>query len=218
LAARSSLTTEADVDAGQSAVLRDINADERRDGGVVVVQWPEEMRLLEHSVALGVPRLLVVADGTEPPEVTDTLEDWIRLSADERDRQARMATLRRRAGQGTMPVFDGRCRLGFGEAWAALSPIEYRLAAELVGKFRQIVSNQELTVSAWGDSPPRPNALRVHLTRLRRRIEPIGLEILTIRCQGHIMQESGLPRSLTGSWPVVGAHPDTGSSSAAQMK
>jgi two-component system OmpR family response regulator len=219
LGARSSLTTEADhVDTGRSAVLHDVNADERRDGGVVVVRWPEEMRLLEHSVALGMPRLLLVEDGTEPPEVTDTLEDWIRLSADDRDRQARMATLRRRAGQGVVPVFDGMCRLGFGEAWAPLSPIEYRLAAELVGKFRRIVSNKELTVSAWGDSPPRPNALRVHLTRLRRRLEPIGLEILTIRCQGHIMQESGSPRSLTGSWPVVGPPADPGSSLAAQME
>jgi two-component system OmpR family response regulator len=218
LAARSSLTSEADVDGGRSAVLRDVKADDRREGGVVVVRWPEEIRLLEHSVALGMPRLLVVEDGTEPPEVTDTLEDWIRLSADERERQARMATLRRRAGQGMVPIFDGRCRLGFGEAWAALSPIEYRLAAELVGKFRRIVSNKELTVSAWGDSPPRPNALRVHLTRLRRRLEPIGLVILTIRCQGHIMQESGSARSLTGSWPAVGAQPIPGSSLAAQME
>ena len=95
LAARSSLTTDADVDAGRSAVLRDMKTEERREGGVVVVRWPEEIRLLEHFVALGMPRLLVVADDTEPPEVTDTLEDWIRLSADDRDRQARMATLRR---------------------------------------------------------------------------------------------------------------------------
>ena len=218
MAARSSLTSEADVDAGRSAVLRDVSSDDRREGGVVVVRWPEEMRLLEHFVALGMPRLLVVEDGTEPPEVTDTLEDWIRLSADDRERQARMATLRRRAGQGMVPIFDGMCRLGFGEAWAALSPIEYRLAAELVGKFRRIVSNKELTVSAWGDSPPRPNALRVHLTRLRRRLEPIGLEILTIRCQGHIMQESGSPRSLTGSWPVIGPQPVLGSSLAAEME
>jgi hypothetical protein len=91
------------------------------------------------------PRLLVVDDGAKPPVVTDALEDWIRESADERDRQARVATLRRRAGQITVPVFDGMCRLGFGGAWAPLSPIEYRLAFELVQRFCRIVSNGELT-------------------------------------------------------------------------
>ncbi len=157
---------------------------------VAVLQWPEEAQLLEHFVALGLPRLLVIDDRAEPPVVTDTLEDWIRESADDRDREARVATLRRRGGHVIVPVFDGMSRLGFGGVWAALSPIEYRLATELVDHFRRIVSDKELTARAWADSPPQPNALRVHLTRLRRRLEPLGLEILTIRSQGHIMQES----------------------------
>jgi hypothetical protein len=167
---------------------------------VAVVQWPEEAGVLEHFVALGMPRLLVIDDAIDPPVVTDSLEDWIRQSADERDRQARMDTLRRRAGHIIVPVFDGVSRLGFGGAWAPLSPIEYRLAAELVDRFGRIVSDQDLTAKAWGDSPPQPNALRVHLTRLRHRLEPLGLEILAIRSHGHIMQPGSpaLPRRRVG--------------------
>lgn len=157
---------------------------------VAVVQWPEEARLLEHFVALGMPRLLVIDDRVDPPTVTDSLEDWIRQSADDRDRQARIDTLRRRAVHITVPAFDGMSRVGFGGVWAPLSPIEYRLAAELVDRFGRIVSDQDLTARVWGDSPPQPNALRVHLTRLRHRLEPLGLEILAIRSQGHLMQPS----------------------------
>ena len=32
-------------------------------------------------------------------------------------------------------------------------------------------------------------ALRVHLTRLRKEIVPLGLEIATVRGFGHVMQE-----------------------------
>jgi hypothetical protein len=37
---------------------------------------------------------------------------------------------------------------------------------------------------------------------LRRRVEPIGLEILTIRSRGHVMQEAGTTRPPSGAWPT----------------
>ena len=36
----------------------------------------------------------------------------------------------------------------------------------------------------------RDAALRVHLTRLRKEIAPLGLEIATVRGFGHVMQET----------------------------
>ncbi len=207
VAARNARRTEAvEVAAQRPTGHPDIHADERGAAAVAVVQWPEEKRLLEHFVALGRPRLLVIDDRAEPPDVTDTLEDWVRESADERDRQARIDTLSRRAGQVMVPVFDGMCRLRFGDLWAPLSPIEYRLALEMVERFRRIVTNRDLAARAWGDSPPQPNALRVHLMRLRRRLKPLGLEILTIRGQGHVMQESGSRPSLPETWPALVAN------------
>jgi hypothetical protein len=42
--------------------------------------------------------------------------------------------------------------------------------------------------------------------RLRRRLKPVGLEILTIRGQGHIMQESASRPSLPEAWPALVAN------------
>jgi hypothetical protein len=165
---------------------------------VAVVKWPSERPLLEHLVGLGLPRLLLVAEDADPPYVDDLLEDWLRLPADDRDVQARLSSLRRRAGLGDAPVFDSACRLTYRGAWAPLSPIEYALATLLVERFGRLVSDEELVVRAWTGSPPGGAALRVHLTRLRRRIAPVGLEIRTIRSRGHVMQATTADHAFAG--------------------
>lgn len=174
------------------------------DGGaaIALVRWPQDAEMLDRLGTFGHPRLLLVDPDADPPVVTDLLEDWIRLPADDRDIQTRVASLRRRVGQQRIPVFDGACRVGFGGGWAPLSPIEYSLASVLVERFGYLVADKDLSTRAWGDATPRSAALRVHLTRLRRRVEPIGLEILTIRAHGHVMQEAGTTRPPGGSWPT----------------
>jgi hypothetical protein len=180
-----------------------LSAAAQSDGGptIAIVRWPQDAEILERLGTLGHPRLLLVDQDAEPPVVTDLLEDWIRLPADDRDIQTRVASLRRRVGHHRIPMFDGECRVGFRDGWAPLSPIEYCLASALVERFGYLVTDEDLSARAWGDTPPRPNALRVHLTRLRRRVEPIGLEILTIRSHGHVMQEAGTTRPPAGSRP-----------------
>ena len=169
---------------------------------IAIVRWPQDAEILDRLGPVGHPRLLLVDPDAEPPVITDLLEDWIRLPADDRDIQTRVASLRRRVGHHRLPVFDGACRVGFRDGWAPLSPIEYRLASALVERFGYLVTDKDLNARAWADTPPPPTALRVHLTRLRRRVEPIGLEIVTIRSQGHVMQEAGTTRPALGSWPT----------------
>ncbi len=60
------------------------------------MRWPSDVERRVELAELGVPRLLVVADGTEPPEIYDG-EDWCWASSDERDVAARLAQLRDRA-------------------------------------------------------------------------------------------------------------------------
>jgi hypothetical protein len=60
------------------------------------MRWPSDVERRVELAELGVWRLLVVADGTEPPEVCDA-EDWCWASSDERDVVARLAQLRERA-------------------------------------------------------------------------------------------------------------------------
>ena len=121
----------------------------------------------------------------------DCLEDWIRLPADDRDVAARLHALEVRAARHhATPETDARGRLTFGGEWVALSPIEERLVQALAARFGSVVSRDELLAAGWPESgEPTDAALRVHLTRLRKEIATLGLEIATVRGFGHVLQE-----------------------------
>jgi len=158
---------------------------------VVVLRWPEDAADVERLAVSGVPRLLFVQPGADPPEGGECEEDWVRLPADDRDVAARLRALTRRAGRHqTVPEVDGEGRLLHRGRWVALSPIDQHFARLLVERFGRVVANEELA-RAW-DRPPKSNAVRVHLTRLRRRIAPLGLEIRRVRGVGVLLQERGL--------------------------
>ena len=164
---------------------------------VVVLRWPAEASTAEALAATGALRLLLVDPDADPPIVDDGRADWIRLPADERDVAARVVGLmtRHSRSDAETPFVDRSDRLFYGGQWVALSPIEARLAATLGRTFGAIVSPDELIQQAWpnGRDPasavtPTPSTLRVHLTRLRRRIEPLGLAIRGVRGKGLAME------------------------------
>src|SRR5207248_11300253 len=98
-----------------------------------------------------------------------------------------------------------------GEGWVALSPIEHRLAAVLAERFGEIVDNDILGRAARPDEPPSNGALRVHMTRLRRRLAALSPELRNVRGRGYVMghaaqQEEVLVRADRandpgGPWP-----------------
>jgi hypothetical protein len=156
---------------------------------VAVLHWPAQATEAEALAASGQPRLLLVAPDADPPVSTDWLEEWVRLPADERDVAARMLSLTKRtAPPADTPRVDATGRFLLGDRWVALSPTEARIAAVLASQFESVVSGDELGSHGWPDKQWDPNALRVHVTRLRHRIEPLGLEIRGVRGQGFIMQ------------------------------
>ncbi len=171
--------------------------------GVVLVNWPEHADRVRALAQAGLPRLLLVAPDADPPASVDASEDWVRLPADERDiaaRVLRLTTLADAEG-GTadvvVPTIDGSDRLFYRGAWVALSPIEARMASALVEHFTSVVPEQELGRRGWPEGTWPPGALRVHLTRLRQRLAPLGLEIARVRLQGVVLQ----PRR---AWPHPG--------------
>jgi hypothetical protein len=166
-------------------------AQDQSTGEIVVLRWPAEDSARERLSAQGRPRLLLVAPNSEPPTALDCLEDWIRLPAEDGDVAARLRALEVRAVRHhTTPETDARGRLTFGGEWVALSPIEERLVQALASKFGAVVSRDELLAAGWpDDGTPTDAALRVHLTRLRKEIKPLGLEIATVRGFGHVLQE-----------------------------
>lgn len=156
---------------------------------VVLLRWPEESHRLETLRATRVPRLLLVGPDEDPPHLPESLEDWIRLPADDRDVRARVAALEDRSEASSgVPEMDGAGLLRFRGRWVALSPVEQALAGAMVAGYGQVVARDALADAAWPRGIPTRNALDVHVLRLRRRIAPIGLEIRTVRSRGYLLQ------------------------------
>jgi len=157
---------------------------------VALLRWPNETSRRDALVAAGVPRLLLVEPGEEPPLPADCLEDWTRVPAVEDDVRARTAGLeaRSRAHNHVVPDLDGNGVLRLGAGWVPLPPVEARLTAALVARFGGVVSRESLSRAGWPDGAPGRNALDVHVLRLRRRVSPLGLAIRTVRSRGYLLE------------------------------
>jgi hypothetical protein len=163
--------------------------------GVVLprlLRWPEEAATAEALASRGLPRLLLVDADSDPPMCVDPLEDWVRLPIVDRDLDARLNALRERARlwfpSAGVPRFDGSGRLLRANTWVALSPIEERITKVLLDRFGDVTSDEEILAGGWPEGDGTALSLRVHLARLRRRIAPLGLEILSVRSKGHVLQ------------------------------
>jgi DNA-binding response OmpR family regulator len=67
----------------------------------------------------------------------------------------------------------------------ALSPTEEELCRTLADRFGQVVGADAL---AGASVPPlTPTAVRVHITRLRKRIAPLGLTVRAVRGRGYVL-------------------------------
>jgi DNA-binding response OmpR family regulator len=159
---------------------------------VVIVRWPAERERRSQLVRDGRARLLLLEDGTVPPEPEDCLEDWARPPIDEADLRARVAALefRSEAHDQSAPVLDADGVLHHNEAWVALPPVEARLMSALLDRLGAVVSRDALARAGWPDGAPGRNALDVHVLRLRRRVDPLSLVIRTVRSRGYLL-ESG---------------------------
>ena len=158
---------------------------------VVLVRWPDETERLEELRGQSRrPRLLLVEDEAPPPVLADGMEDWIRVPANELDLRARVDGLERRcrAMRAAPPVLDEDGVLRSDDDWVALPPVEARLTAALLDRFGAVVSRDALARAGWPSGAPGRNALDVHVLRLRRRLEPVGLVIRTVRSRGYLLE------------------------------
>ena len=153
---------------------------------VVVVYVPEESERLEQLRAADVPRLVVVAAGTEPPTVVGDYEEWIRFPADAADVLARLEALKTRARRraALRPSLDNDGLLHFGAAWVALSATDEKLARIFLADFGHVVPASTLLGVLAKD---HRRAVRQPISRLRQRIEPLGLTITFVQPRGYLM-------------------------------
>ena len=164
------------------------------DTDVSFVRWPQEEPARAKLSLAGRPRLLLVASDAAAPRVEDPLEDWIRLPASDADVRARLETLARRNGrrESPPPDLDDDGVLRHHDAWVSLPPVEARLTRALLERFGAVVHRDGLARAGWPNGAPGRNALDVHVLRLRRRLEPVGLVIRTVRSRGYLL-EAGTP-------------------------
>ena len=169
---------------------------------VVLVRWPGESERLSQLRQEGRPRLLLVDTDTPPPLTGDALEDWIRVPAREADVRARIDSTAMRAGMNGGsgdPDLDEDGVLRFRGQWVGLPPVEARLTRALLERYGSVVSRETLTSAGWPGGAPGRNALDVHVLRLRRRLDPIGLAIRTVRSRGYLLEDAVQP-----AWRVAG--------------
>jgi two-component system OmpR family response regulator len=153
------------------------------------LRWPEEKELRERLRVERAPRLLLVRPPLPPPKVSDCEEDWVRLPADDGDVRARVKALAARSTRHRpAPEVSDDGRLRFGEDWVPLSPVEHRLAGILAARFGEVVDNDLLARTARPDEPASNGALRVHMTRLRRRLLELSLEVRNVRGRGYVLE------------------------------
>ena len=156
---------------------------------VALVSWPAEAEWLDWLRGTGQPRRGLVRADADPPVNEDDLEDWVRTPADPIEVHARVAVLKVRAAR-VSPTLDDSGRLNVGSRWVDLSPIEYRLVGSLLEHFGTLVSRDALIRAGWPGTKPSDNQLDVHVLRLRRRLEPTGLRLRTVRSRGYTLDHS----------------------------
>ena len=165
------------------------------DADVSVLRWPSEEPLRQQLAWFGMPRVLLVEHGVDPPPAIDSLEDWMRAPADAADLAARCATLRRRAEEPAEgdPVLDDDGLLWVGRAWVAVTPVQAPVLRLLVQHLDQVVPFEDLTeayASAGGSR--HPASLRTLVTRLGTRVRAVGVELVTVRGQGVLLTSRAL--------------------------
>jgi hypothetical protein len=159
-----------------------------RESEVALLEWPARQADRAELARLGVPRLLLVTPKSAPPQCTDCLEDWVRLPASEIDMRARLLALAARHPAHTRPTLDQYGVLRRAGALVFLAPYEQALAQILMENLGEVVPTT--AIEHWLDDKLDVHslALRVHLSRLRKRIAPLGLNISCIRNVGYMMR------------------------------
>lgn len=160
---------------------------------VALVRWPSDESLRVDLAERGHPRLLLVETEADPPLCIDTLEDWVRLPVSRADRNARISSLEKRADgfEDAVPVVNRDGILEFSGARVELSDLQMRLITPLIERFGAVVGREDLSARAWPGNDVSANNLDVTMGRLRRLVEPVGLQVRTVRSRGYLLCPQG---------------------------
>jgi hypothetical protein len=158
--------------------------------GVELIAWPQQKALRSALARAGVPRLLVVDPGEQPPNPLGLGEDWAPSAADEAELIAKAENLLvRMATYASVAPTIGEDRvLRRAGASVALSPSEAKIVALLLDHAGHVVGRSELEQLLWpGGMVPGQRSLDYVVQRLRRRIADLNICINTSRGRGFVI-------------------------------
>jgi two-component system, OmpR family, response regulator len=110
---------------------------------------------------------------------------------------ARIRALARRGGGdpaplltiGALEVDRSAGRASVGDRVLDLRPREWTVLMALAGSAGQVVDRRVLSGQVFGhDDEVAPNALDVHVGRLRRKLQPDGPDVRTVRGRGFVLE------------------------------
>jgi Transcriptional regulatory protein, C terminal len=160
------------------------------DSEIRFVRWPAQADLRNHYKREGIPRLLVIEGGAEPPISGDPQEDWVRAPISRLDLEARVAALRSRSSDRMTPVLDPTGTLSYNTRSITVSTTQAGLMELFIARFGEVVSRNELhqRLTAQTATQPTRNSLDLHIMRLRRRLVTVNLVLSTAWGRGYRLQ------------------------------
>jgi DNA-binding response OmpR family regulator len=163
---------------------------------VALIRWPSDEPLRLELAELRHPRLLLVEPDADPPDVSDVLEDWVRLPVPRDDRNARVRALEARATGAAPPVpfLAAGDTLQYRDATTQLSEIQAALVAPMIERFGAVVSRESLIATVWPEGDATANKLDVSVSRLRRQLHSVGLRVRTVRARGYVLCDAQTAR------------------------
>jgi hypothetical protein len=158
---------------------------------VLVLRWPADAMEAERLNGANLPHLLLIDPGVRPPTACSAVRDWIRLPATGDDLDARLATLRGQSDSvRPVPLLDGNGRLVRGHQWVPLSPIGERIAEPLLEHLEHPVPDDRLIAAGWPGGAPSPNAFRQIVSKLRRSLGKLDLELVATPRHTHMLRRT----------------------------
>jgi DNA-binding winged helix-turn-helix (wHTH) protein len=161
---------------------------------VRILRWPVQRAAVSQLDRSGIPRLVMVDEGTDPPISSDCCQDWMWRSGGEREMRQRLHQLSLRALEHghASPELDDLGMLHVGLRSVHLPPKERALVGALLRRFGRPVLREELLRAAWPTGITTRTTLPASISRLRSRVRWLGLEISGSSATGYRLRTSTL--------------------------